>query len=134
MSGSGLGEDMQYKEELPAQCPPAEALDGEILEAYRVVYSSPPVAHDFLSKSALGNDLLPGMDPCCFASCSLNESVQNVVRIAQLPKPREKGALVAKISIPAGAGRWVKNKRKHIDFWMYEGYDPTSSFVEMVEF
>jgi hypothetical protein len=125
---------MPFKEALPAGCPPQHAVDREIPEAYRMVFSSPPTPDDFRSKMALGCDLYAGTDPCCFASCSLHRKALNAIKLARLPKPREKGAMVAKISIPAGAGKWVENKKKHIDFWMYAEFSPAEAFVEMVDF
>lgn len=125
---------MPFKEDLPLdQCPPADAVEDEIAEAFRMVYNSPPADKDFWSKKKLGEGMLSD-DECGHASCSLNLSSLKAVRLAQMPKPREKGAMVAKVKIPAGAGKWTKNKKKHVHFWMYAEFDPCSAFVEMVDF
>ncbi|MES0108362.1 hypothetical protein [Mesorhizobium sp. M0013] len=126
---------MPFKEDLPVHlvCPPEDAVEDKIAEAFRMVYTNPPIDKDFLSKKALGEAML-GDDECGHASCSLNAKALNAIRLAQMPKPREKGAMVAKVSIPAGSGKWTMSKKKHIHFWMYDTFDHTAAFVEMVDF
>jgi hypothetical protein len=122
---------MPFKEELPLQCPPEDAVEDAIAVAYRMVYANPPTEDDFKSKKALGH-LFTGDDECGFASCSLNANLMKAQRLAALPKPREKGAMVAKVSIPAGWGMWKQNSKKHIHYWMYDVFDHTKVVLEVM--
>jgi len=124
---------MPFKEApLPDQCPPAEAVEDAIAEAYRMVFANPPSEDDFKSKRALGLAIPAGHDECGFASCSLNTEFIHAQRLAQLPKPREKGAMVAKVAIPPRWGKWIKNSKKHIHYWMYDEFDHTKVVIEVV--
>lgn len=123
---------MAYKEDLPddIQCPPAEAVEDAIPEAYRMVFSDPPTEEDFKSKAARGVECPPDHDPCGFASCSLFTTARQTERLAQLPLPRSKGARVAKVAIPAGSGKWLRNS-KHIHFWAYAEFDLAAAVIEV---
>lgn len=117
---------MKFWEVLPAQCPPAKAADIEISDAYRCVTSSTPTKNDFLSQAAKKLKLGPLGDPCKHASCSLFTCSEKAKNIAyRLPKPREGGPFVAQLTIGSGAGvSLIKNK--HVDFWMYDTFDPVA--------
>lgn len=118
---------MEFREPLPAQCPPANAVDAEIELAYRVVWADPPTERCFASQAAKGLPPSPGADPCRHRSCSLFIDLAAATNIAyRLPKPRESGPLIATLSIPEGAGRHCR-KRKHVDWWIYKSFDPAQA-------
>ena len=123
---------MGYWEVLPQQCPPADAADVAISEAYRLVGANPPAKDHFASYAKLGKPKPPTVDPCSWASCSLFTSLTHLRNMSALPKIRDAGApFVAKLSLPVGAGM-SRLKRKHVDFWMFDTFDPTSA-VSQVE-
>jgi hypothetical protein len=121
---------MGYWENLPQQCPPAEAQDVAIEVAYRVVYADPPQKDDFASHAKLGKKAPESVDPCAWASCSMCTRIDRMRNFAGLPKVRGKGpTFVAKLSIPAGSGMSLK-KGYHIDFWMFDTFDPVAATIE----
>lgn len=121
---------MQYWEDLPDQCPPVGAQDVAIEPAYRIVFSQPPHKEHFASHKKLGRMPTPETDECRFASCSLFLKLAPAKKLAGLPKIRAKGGFIAKLAIPTGAGMsFIKNQ--HVDFWMFDGFDPISATVEV---
>ena len=121
---------MGYWEELPLQCPPAEASEDAIELAYRVVYSNPPNREHFRSQRYLNRQLSPGGDECRHASCSLCATIERARLFCGLPKVKAKVPLIAHMSIPQGSGRQL-TKKDHIDFWIYDDFDPCSAVVEV---
>ncbi len=120
---------MGYWEALPQECPPAHAVDKKIEAVYRVVHSDPPQKEHFESHAKQGKKAPPGMDECCWASCSLCTSIDKMRNFAGLPKVRDRGpCFVATLAIPVGAGKSV-TKGKHIDFWMFDTFDPVAATV-----
>jgi hypothetical protein len=122
---------MGFWEELPDQCPPAKAADIEISDAYRCVTSDSPTKDDFLSQAARKRPLNPLADPCKHSSCSLFTCADKAKNIAyRLPKPREGGPFVAHLTIESGAGVSLE-KNKHVDFWMYDTFDPVAAIKKI---
>lgn len=123
---------MGYMEPLPPQCPPADAVDCEHNVAFRIVFSNPPTADDFKSRAANGDPTPPGVTDCRNASCSFSVDVAKLRNQAGLPKFRAKNPKIASVSIAIGSGRSHTNiKTKHIDFWMYDTFDPVSATVQV---
>jgi hypothetical protein len=112
-----------YGEELPDQCPPEDALDDPLPEVYRLVATASPVANDFASKASLGLEkpVSTKATDCEWASCSLSLSADELLKIKGL---RRRLRYVAKLSIPAGAGKHrTKGKSLHVDFWRYSSFE-----------
>ena len=122
---------MEFWEELPDQCPPGDAVSDAISQAFRIVYSNPPKSEHFRSYRYLNKALAPGGDECRHASCSLATTVERARELAAFPKVRDKGPLIAAVSVAAGSGLW-KKKRDHIDLWIFGGCDPCA-WVTSVE-
>jgi hypothetical protein len=123
---------MTFFEELPEQCPPANAMERELPAAYRVVTNVNPDMEDFKSYAARKVKCPDGFDPCRWASCSLFLSRDRAIEIAmKLPKPRFKKPFIATMSITAMDGvSLVKKNSPHVDFWMYSNFDPLNAIVE----
>ena len=120
---------MGYWEALPQECPPVRAVDTKIEAVYRVVHSNPPQKGHFESYAKQGKKAPPGVDECSWASCSLCTCIDKIRNFAGLPKVRDRGpCFVATLTIPAGAGKSV-TKGKHIDFWMFDTFDPVAATV-----
>lgn len=121
----------EYREALPAECPPEAATDQVILVAYRVVTSNPPTLECFASQAERKRPLMEGGDMCKHRSCSLFTCPDKIANIAgRLPKPRDGGPFIATMTIPTGAGRSLI-KKKHVDLWLYKSFDPTKAVVAM---
>ncbi|RWJ96997.1 hypothetical protein [Mesorhizobium sp.] len=130
-SQGAIGGLMGYWEDLPQQCPPATAADVAINEAYRLVGANPPEKEHFASYAKRGRPVPPTVDPCSWASCSFFTSIEHIRNMPSLPKIRDNGSsFVAKLSVPVGAGM-SRKKGKHIDFWMFDTFDPVSATIKV---
>lgn len=125
---------MTYLEQLPPNCPPANKASEQTIDgAYRIVSSMNPTIADFYSNARLGIPLRPTMDPCRHASCSLFISRDMAIDIAgKLPKTRIADPHISLCSIDTFDGQCYINKKKHIDLWAYDNFDP-STVVVMTE-
>ncbi len=120
---------MPYLDNLPAQCPPNDAIDQPLVGVWRVVGNNPPAAADFWSHARLGWKKPPTVSDCDFSSCSLFLSRDKVAKLAsRLPKARISNPRLAKLNVPVGAGRsQVNRKTEHVHFWMYGTFDPVAA-------
>jgi hypothetical protein len=115
---------------LPVACPPAAACDIACEEAYRLLPSDRPQPVDFDSEAAKGKLMPLGMnDPCRWASCSLFCDMETIKKKLNLKNFR-KYTHVARISVAAGSGMQLRIGR-HIDFWMYDTFDPLKEIVHV---
>ncbi|MCJ2104912.1 hypothetical protein MKK70_05860 [Methylobacterium sp. E-041] len=116
---------MDYFEALPENCPIDKAKDEAVSAVWRVVSQDPPGAEDFLSLAALGVACSEIGDPCRHASCSMFKSKIKALNIARrLPKARVPAPHLSLCEIKIGHGKSYTNKKKHVDFWPYAGFDP----------
>lgn len=120
----------EFAETLPAQCPPADAEEGELEAVYRLTENGPPRSGDFASKAALGESCPPDISECDWASCSLYRKAKSLRKYTRL---REERPYLVKLSIPNGAGKFKlgSSKRGHVDFWRYSGTCLTNFVVEI---
>lgn len=125
---------MAYLEQLPDQCPPAQAQDQALGPAYRILPSDVPSPEHFYSHSRLGKTTPPGVDSCRFASCSLFTCADTARALAKkLPKMRATSTHLAEITIVAGAGStYVNETTKHVDFWMYDNFDVVAAVAKVI--
>lgn len=121
---------MGFKEQLPDACPPREAHEGACEIAFRLVPSKTPCLDDFASKAAKAEPLLPGACPCRWASCSLYVDLGTIEKKRKTFKKLREYPFAAQMRIKAGSGRLLQEKA-HIDFWMYDDFDPIESIVEI---
>lgn len=124
---------MNYGEALPSQCPPDDASDEALDPVYRLVPDEKPEASWFASHMAQGK-VKPATvkaTDCQWASCSLNRTVDALLKI---PALRRRYRFVAQLSIPSGSGAWVENvKSGHIDFWRFEHFDLSTAIKAVSE-
>ena len=122
---------MPYLEDLPPDCPPAnKASEISVEAAYRVVSCMTPTVTDFYSNSALGIPKPPTVDACRYASCSLFMSRDKALEIAsKLPKMRIAQPHLSLCNIEPFHGKSYINKKKHVDFWPYDTFDPEAAVV-----
>lgn len=119
-----------YGEVLPEQCPPENAQSSALTDVYRLIPIEKPDEACFASKFALGiakPDAYKATD-CEWSSCSLNSSVDALLKIKGL---RKRNKFVAKLQIPANSGRHMVERKTHIHFWRFNAFD-LSSAVESV--
>jgi hypothetical protein len=125
----GEQERVGYREKLPAACPPEAAHDMACNEAYRLLPSASALTDHFESLAAKGIPMPPGMDPCRWASCSLCCDMETVRKKRKLKNLR-KYTHVASMKIAVGSGMLLI-RGGHIDFWMYDTFDPISAIVRV---
>lgn len=120
---------MQFLEDLPPECPPKEAQDGDVGIAYRAIVDETPTTDDFKSYAALGRSS-SSVDSCRFASCSLYTCKDKAKNIFSLPKKRHEFKYLATLEIKRGAGLALMRK-KHVDLWMFAGFNPLSAVISV---
>ncbi len=120
---------MGFRETLPDHCPPSDAHDGARACAFRFVATEAPDASDFDSYAAQGIPLPDGIGVCAcrWASCSLYSDLATVQKKRKL-KNLKKYRFVAELKIAEKSGR-LKDSSSHIDFWMYDNFDPLTAIV-----
>ncbi len=118
---------MQFKEILPADCPPQEALEEGYDKLYRFVYSEDIEEKDFFSHAKLS--IAAGAAPCRRASCSMFTTLDSLKKkVTKAPRLRKfKFAVVLKV--PAGSGKIIENGSGHVDFWMSKDYKPLDNIL-----
>jgi len=123
--------DQDFGEQLPDQCPPDGIGDEALGPVFRLVPTSDPDETCFSSKLALAETPPPGYKgtACEWASCSLNRSVDALLKIRGLVM---RNPFVARLEIPAAKGKHDAGKA-HINFWKYKGFDLSSAVVETWE-
>jgi hypothetical protein len=124
---------MVFLEELPPQCPPAQATGVALEGAYRVVSCATPTIKDFWSQAALGVPMRPTIDPCKWRSCSLFLSRTKAIDIAgKLPKSRMREPHLALIHISPSDGKaLVNSKTLHVDLWLSSQFNPEDAILEL---
>ena len=78
---------------------------------------------------ALGELLPPGMCPCRWASCSLFTDIDELAKKRRTFKKLQKFPFAAQLEIAANSGALLG--KKHIDFWMYDTFDPVAAIVDV---
>jgi hypothetical protein len=124
-----LGETVKFRETLPPGCPPKEAQDIECAEAFRFIPAATPESAHFASNAAKRETPPPGIDACRWASCSLYTDMATVQKKRKLKKLRSYTP-IAVLKIGAGSG-YLIIANSHIDFWMFETFDPVAAIVRV---
>ena len=121
---------MGYREMLPVACPPDAACDMAVQKAFRLLPSNAPLSSHFDSEAAKGKLMPPSLnDPCRWASCSLFCDMETINKKRKLKNFRQY-THVACLNIVAGSGMLLRIGH-HIDFWMYDTFDPIKAIVHV---
>ena len=109
---------MDYKETLPAGCPPAAALpatDGQVV--FRLVDANPATDNDFKSQRALRpHAKFIGVDECRSLGVSVHANRQDSLRARMLPAL--KGKKVCRLTLTLEAGPLLQTgKPSHHTWW-----------------
>lgn len=121
-----------FSERLPDSCPPEHAKDEPLEEVYRLVASDNCTDNCFKSNAALGlpKNMHSNVDDCRWASCSLFER-DHVNELLKLRGLRKRLPYMAKLSLPAGAGKHILSRKGHVDFWSYSNFDMASAVISV---
>jgi hypothetical protein len=118
---------LQFKENLPALCPPPLAASEAYEGVWRFVNSNPVTDQDFASYHALGKPCPPSVPPCKWASSSL--FLNKDAAFGCLPKPRKRFKYIARVNISKRCGVSILT-RSHIDFWRFAVFVPSVIAIE----
>ena len=123
---------MLYKEELPNNCPPHNAVDVSLESVCRFLPFPEGDERNFHSHFALGKPT--GNAPECKAkSLSLFRTGGIPDILAAKKTAFFKKMKICLMSIPEGSGNSLESNSGNIDLWMIENYDPSSSIVSVVD-
>jgi hypothetical protein len=116
-----------YREILPPECPPGDAivLDRQIV--IRLVPANPAVSEDFDSHAKAGRKCPHGCSPCQWAACSVFVDPmrpEQITDLLKLPKMRQMHFFARLlVDINSGKARLTKGSG-HISLWMYASFNP----------
>ena len=116
---------MEWAEDLPSQCPPAEATPPENATYYRYVASIPLSEDDFHSQ----RKLLPlkpfGVDECIAHAVSVFSNPEKIKSLSKLPNLR--GKKLVEIVLPPDSGVVIRSgKEHHYSWWRVKGFIPAT--------
>jgi len=122
-----------FKEELPAQCPPADA--GPLLpqRLLRLTENQSFTDADFMSHAALGRPCFNGKH-CEWSACSMflpTISKTQLDDLRRFPNLRRK-SVVAYVEVNQQSGVGTISKTKHVNLWMFKSYDPVKHITRWV--
>jgi hypothetical protein len=121
-----------YAEDLPALCPPHNAVDKAMPKVYRLIRTNEVSEESFYSKAKLKEQNRSNAADCIFASCSL--VLDHLAQIKKWPRMRETYPYAAEMSIPFGAGKSDGKKySNHINFWPFKSSDLMAMVTNVIE-
>lgn len=125
---------LQFREPLPANCPPSDAGPISTLILLRLVGPEQPTEEDFDSHAALGYECTLDGGECEWASCSmfLPSVAGHVLRGLRRFKRLKHKTHVALVEVDQNAGIASIKNSKHVDFWMYSHFRPTEMLRKVV--
>lgn len=114
---------MNWIEDLPANCPPGDAIQPNNNEFYRLVNSNPPTPDDFLSYRQLWPNKLFNKSECIVRSISIFSNVENILRVKKLTTQKDK--FIAKIVLQKKDGviKQTCADQAHYSWWRTRGFD-----------
>lgn len=117
-----------WREELPENCPPEDALEDND-SYYRLVVTNPPTEEDFNShRLRYPNKVFKDKDECEVRSISLFKTVAACESIKKFRIHKEK--LVAKLDITGDSGLIKKTGgEEHYSFWPKHDFDIISACI-----
>ena len=121
---------LTFKENLPDNCPLPDSTEQELTDVWRFLNSVSVEEECFASFAALGQPVRKGVDECRWASCSLFEGDSLTASMLKLPMYKRFMAR-AKLAIPVGSGRALREQNGHIDFWAYSGFSFTAAVLKV---
>jgi len=117
---------LEYRETLPASCPPGDAYEIKTdLEVFRLVSKFPPSDNDFDSQRALKPKAVFSFSECDARGVSVWTKMEDVLHAKKLPKFNGNKSVVCKVRLHGGAGRIKQtgSNSSHKTWWPYKEYD-----------
>lgn len=117
---------MEWAEELPTQCPPAEAVSPDNAAYYRYVDAIPLTEAGFQSHKKLFPSRAFKVGECIARSISVFSSLENVKGLTKLPGFR--GKKLVEIVLPPESGLIMRTGKteNHYSWWRAKDFVPAS--------
>ena len=123
----------EFAENLPEQCPPSGAVAPKDAPLIRLAKTNTPTAACFDSHAKRGLPIRGDTSPCRHASCSMFEHDTKGEQLnAMRALPHFKNFSFAFIvHVSPAAGLALYGERKHVDLWMFKGFDPVDAVASV---
>ena len=107
---------MSYFEELPDQCPPADAtsLNGVF---YRLVNKNNIVCDDFWSHRKIYPHKIFNVDECRVRSVSIFDNGDDCMKLTKLSLHKEKKVAEVTLNNTSGVAKRTGNEKSHYSWW-----------------
>ena len=115
---------MTFREPLPVDCPPTEAVEiTEPLIVYRIVRHVPPLDTDFRSQRTMFPDRhFPSVSECQARGLSVHDDIRESQLLLNLRSFR--GCTICQVNLNRGAGYIQRTgRRSHFTWWPLADYD-----------
>ena len=123
-----------YRERLPPDCPPADAVALSRQTVLRLVPNEAVCLDDFKSQAALGRICPRNCDPCRWAGCSVyteNARPEKLAYLAKLPTLSNM-RFVAHVQVNEVSGKARPGPGpEHISVWLYASFDPCGAILRL---
>lgn len=117
---------MEWAEELPHQCPPAEATPPENVTYYRYVASIPLREDDFHSQRKHFPLKQFGIDECIARAVSVFSDPEKIKSLNKLPNLRGKKLIEIILTPESGVVIRSCSKEHHYSWWRVKGFIPAT--------
>ena len=119
-------------EELPAQCPPADATTAPGMY-YRLVKTEPPTCEDFWSQRKHCPDQLFHATECIARAVSLFTTREAAEQIKKLPLHKSKKIVAIRITELAGVLKHTGQNKDHRSWWRMDSYNPVEHLINELQ-
>jgi hypothetical protein len=126
-----MAEITEWADELPPNCPPADAVEPDYSPFYRLVGNTPPRDEDFWSQRKLYPLKKFHTTECIARSCSLISTIERCAELLKLPTQQSKK--IIKLILPPQSGLIKKTGGNvaHYSWWRAKNFNPIPACVEV---
>lgn len=126
-----MDENVEWAEDLPPGCPPADAVAPQNNLFYRLVNNVPPFDRDFWSQRKLYPSKKFNTSECIAHACSVLSNLERCSQLVKLPTHKHKRIL--QLTLPPQSGHIKKTGKDlyHYSWWRVANFDPISASVEV---
>lgn len=125
---------MNWSEELPDKCPPAEAVEADGFVVYRLAVKNEFDEEDFKSQRALKPHphVFKGVDECIARSVSVFNEMQKCVDMIKLPLYKGKFKTVLELKLTGNDGQIMKTftDPNHYSWWRSSSFDISNAIIK----
>ncbi|NEV94471.1 hypothetical protein G3567_09990 [Psychroflexus sp. YR1-1] len=127
---------MNWKEDLPEQCPPEKAFEPNDFKVFRLATNKNIDESDFQSQRALKPKAkFKGVDECIARSISVFDEINKCLNMAKLPLYKNKWKAVLEIELNESDGLALKTFKDpcHYSWWRSTTFDINNSILKTIE-